>query len=904
MKKALALILALIMLCSSVAVITAYAADDVAINIEEMPGYSKSYIGKPIETPPVQDGAIGTGEYTFVRNVKYLPGNKYATDTNVEITEAFAYDANFIYYAYYHPLAYKFSTMLIVRLEPDYVIDATPTPFGAHTTFVDPNHALRLQMNTTYNKTPYQASKPAWAEYPTADQFAFGYTRTANDSTYAPLTVEFKISRAYLATQMGLDDASDVTKFMYSFYGNDSALENPYVTSWGYPSCDHLLTDDQKAWLKAAGVTTPLGNTTDGTTLSRLYNMVVLDEAPSTYWADFAEGQGLNIHVPYVTTAPVLDGEIGFEEYPISRTTPLSGLSAGDGSGHLAGENVVEYYAHDANYIYYAAVFTRPSINKAFWPRFKLENSFDIFNSNYAKHAYIDYRISGTPHTYCNQQAGYGTYAAPVDGQDVFCEGKRVGEVETFELKIAKSYIANANGITNADVKVLPYYSYFHASTAVGNILNRYQITSIGKAGGVAPGANRSLIYTFMVFDEAPETDWESVTEEAGLNIHVKPVTTAPILDGVVKENEYPTSRTTPISGLSAGDGNGHLAGTEVVEYYGHDAEYIYYAAVFTRPSINKAFWPRFKLENSFDIFNSNYAKHAYIDYRISGTPHTYCNQQAGYGTYAAPVDGQDVFCEGKRVGEVETFELKIAKSYIANANGITNADVKVLPYYSYFHASTAVGSIITEKQAEAITAAGGTAPAVTSLGYTFMVLDGEYEDLHKIEDRFTVTTYDKASIRLSPTNSGLRFKSEVSTADLQTLMSKYAYVKVGTLIAPENYGLDLSTVIDNDSLVEGKNYINVEADINTPIGHDKNITVFAGSITNFKGNNAGRNFEALGYIAYSADGVNWTYVYAGKAHITSAAWVAQEAIARGDYANDQAALDILEAYAAVKYEA
>ncbi len=502
MKKALALILALLMLCSTV-VVTSVAADPVAIDIEDMPGYEKAYIGAPIAVAPVQDGTINEGEYTFSRKLYPITPNKaggadMSKYTN-PLSEYWAYDADFIYYAFVSQAAYDHATQLTFRLTHDYIIGATPNVFSSHRPLSDAD-ALTI----TINKGDSQfviGSAPTGKSAPVAgDDFdAFNnFTQS-----YAPACVEVKLSRAYLATQMGLGSASEVTKFTYSTRYNDTKYDG---SNWTYAFLDHVLTAGQAAWLTAQGVTVDTGFVSESaSSLSRVCNMIVLGEKPveENYWESVVTDLGLAVDVKPVTKTPTLDGVISADEYPTKVITPTASIY-GAGTAEVDSENIVEYYGHDAEYIYYAAVYDRDVSGRAFWPRFKLENTCNIYTPDTSHNKWqlsVQARLTAGNDAYLNENAAYADHVAPVFEQEIFVEGSRVGNTETYEFKISKEYIARenpANNVTADDIKYIPYLTWFHNAATLGTNITSDIATAITNAGGTAP-ATGEVSYKFMV---------------------------------------------------------------------------------------------------------------------------------------------------------------------------------------------------------------------------------------------------------------------------------------------------------------------------------------------------------------------------------------------------------------------
>ena len=957
MKKALALILALIMLCSS-ATLIAFAVDEVAINIEEMPGYEKAYIGKPIETPPVQDGTIGDDEYTFFRQLRPYTANK--TDITMSgytnpTTEYWAYDADYIYYAYSNPLIETPGAQIKIRLEHDYVIGSTLTTFAAHRQLEDANGIQIAISGTkcTFGEIPEGKSAPASSDVAACNSRTEG-------TGYTPAVTEFKISRAYLAAQMGLANASDVTKFTYSTYGTCTLWNG---SAWIYLHLDHLLTEDQKTWLTEKGVTTSLGPSTKADEqVSRLYNMVVLGEDP--YEIDLKEFYDSNgapsVYVGKALadgdTKPIQNGVIANGEYQKEYVVNKDGTNSVGTRVATRSHDLVPLYgqyreciSHDKDWIYIAFEFVSGTSK----PRFYWNLSFiDSFKFTYNGGSTIKDAFTQKGHGIndgwfygggINGSNVLGHYSnavtagkVPSIGSDVYVvinEDAPTSGTQVYEFKISKAWYAAQVGIAAEDVRDLAWVTLAHginstanSYTQIGHHITDGELTALEKtygkiytmptSGASHPYDNASLPRLFILDEQ--NTDWEAFADKQELSVKVKPVTEVPVIDGVIGATEYPTTRTTKVADLYNGATQTELEGTEINEYFGHDAEYIYYALSFKQTSngtpdkdgktSGRAVIVNFKPTNTFDVFNDTYKARSQYQARYNedkdGNTVNFTNgiNVNGGATWNAPVDEIDMFfaAEKDRDTNIKTYEFKISKKYIATVAGVELDEVKVVPYYTSFHDACMLGGTFTSDLKTALAVAGGSTPTSVPC-YNFMSFeDGE---LLKVEDRLAINTQEEASIRLSPTNSGLRFKSIVSTVELKALMSKYDHIKVGTIIAPEDFDLTLQGILANNEKVAGTDYINVKADINTPIGHDRNINVFAGSITNLKENNIARNFAAVGYIAYSADGVNWTYVYSEVTAVRSAAYVAHLAIESGDYAEDATALEILNGYAA-KYVA
>ena len=985
MKKALALILALVMLCATL-VPVASATTPATINLQEFyadHGYASTYVGKALsetDAKPQQDGVIGDNEYQKCYLVGANGKTSFGAHDSIrsgvqqplinEYKEYVSHDAEWIYIGFDFYSGDSNGVRLYWNLS---IINSFDFTYNGGSTvnaaFTQNGRGIADGLNLYLRETAQYASGTTagtGVTAPTSQELVVGTsgetdTVSTNANANMHLTYEIKISKTWYANQLGIK-AEDVVNVAWTTLGSKI---NSSASS--YTQIGHYITDTELADLKTtygATYTRPTASSHpyDNAVLPRL---LILDDEPAQpdysinlqeFYADHGYASTYVGKALSETDAkPQQDGVIGDNEYQKCYLVGANGkTSFGAHDSIRSGvqqpliNEYKEYVSHDAEWIYIGFDFYSGDSNgvRLYW-NLSIINSFDFtYNGGSTVNAAFTQNGRGIAdglNLYLRETAQYasGTTAgtgvtAPTSQELVVGTSGETDTVSTnananmhltYEIKISKTWYANQLGIKAEDVVNVAWTtlgskinSSASSYTQIGHYITDTELADLKTTYGVdytRPTAashpyDNAVLPRLLILDEQ-NTDWEAFADQQELTVKVKPVTEVPVIDGVIGATEYPTTRTTNVADLYKGDGQTQVEGTEIKEYFGHDAEYVYYALSFKQTSNGSnglACIMNFKPTNTFDVFNNSYAARSRYQARYNedkdGNTVNFTNglDTANGATWAATVDEIDMFfaAEKDRETNIKTYEFKISKKYIATIAGVELDDVKVVPYYVSFHDACMLGGTFTSDLKAALAVAGGSAPTMDIPCYTFMSL--EDGDILKIEDRLAINTQEEASIRLSPNNSGLRFKSVVSTVELKALMTKYDYIKVGTLIAPEDFGLDLSTVIDNTDLVAGTNYIDVEADVANPFGHDKNINVFAGSITNFKGNNAGRTFEALGYIAYSADGVNWTYVYSETTAFRSAAYVAQEAINSGDYDDDTAALAILNAYAAVTYEA
>ena len=151
--------------------------------------------------------------------------------------------------------------------------------------------------------------------------------------------------------------------------------------------------------------------------------------------------------------------------------------------------------------------------------------------------------------------------------------------------------------------------------------------------------------------------------------------------------------------------------------------------------------------------------------------------------------------------------------------------------------------------------------------------------------------TKDTASVRISTSVSGLRFKS-VYTNDYLAYMAKYAAIKgetmeIGTLIAPNDYvtAAGAFTHAALSAKYGANGYVEVPAVQADPFQNVNGVTTFAGSLVNIKEGNLARDFAGIGYIKigseyFYADG----YAVKNVSDIASAALADTKATQQGAY--------------------
>ena len=378
----------------------------------------------------------------------------------------------------------------------------------------------------------------------------------------------------------------------------------------------------------------------------------------------------------------------------------------------------------------------------------------------------------------------------------------------------------------------------------------------------------------------------------------------APVVDGTIGNSEYTYSRVIKpydhlLLEVEGPDVYGETYDNYITEYFAYDADYIYYAYSMLRDDTAGGAVIFIPLEANYTLSSigtpDNKRLIASKALTITGNVGTLITVVADGA--AAPEVGTDVaYHKVIGTGNVSYVEFKISKQYLADARGVDKSEITSFEYsvyedWNYYAVPTGsswgyitIDHHVTDAEAALLTAAG--AEAAPARIYNTVKLAA-------------IATRETASIRLSPSNSGIRFKTDVSKSELDKLIATYGEgnVKVGTLIT-------LEEILGENELTADAAFqtVDVEATVASPFASADGVNTYAGSLTNLNPNNFAKNFAARGYIAYRADAESeWTYIYSDVTALRSAAYVANQALESGKYAEDATALAILNAYAAAQ---
>ena len=269
-------------------------------------------------------------------------------------------------------------------------------------------------------------------------------------------------------------------------------------------------------------------------------------------WEGLYAKYGINVYVGAATdTPPTLDGIIATGEYTYERTIEYAALFESS-PGEIQSE-LKEYFAHDANYIYIGAEFEQKNDNRAYWIQWRPYNTFDVFRDDSNVDAYYYQRIS-TQIRYQEDgsvtNSGWG-WTRPVDHATPTLDGdnpeykyvaaKIIDEAaekytKTIEVRISKQYIATLSECAVSDVRVMPYWTWFHANLCNAAPLTTDLAVEISELDFTTYVPNDATTYWFLVLDEAPEgytpvpgyQDPNAGEDEGGDVVVTDPIVTEP----------------------------------------------------------------------------------------------------------------------------------------------------------------------------------------------------------------------------------------------------------------------------------------------------------------------------------------------------------------------------------------
>ena len=355
--------------------------------------------------------------------------------------------------------------------------------------------------------------------------------------------------------------------------------------------------------------------------------------------------------------------------------------------------------------------------------------------------------------------------------------------------------------------------------------------------------------------------------------------TVAPVLDGVISNGEYKTKRVIPQTNAPSGTYE-----SDLTEYFAFDDNYIYYAFSVKMTNNQQV---QFQFTNQLNYktateFNKNHYSRNVIRFKVNDDNSLSETAIVPRSDMPTAVWNQDVFVKATRNKStyVNTYELKLSRNFFK----LNNIDDTKFGYIIYL----------------------GLDSTSTAVWHYWMVPDSAKWALNVYPTwtynyiRFAspIETRNAASVRISSTHTGLRFKTVIENNFLNKLSSTYptATISVGTLIAPAD-------ILGANKLTHAfGTYIDIPATYNKPFASDAETKTYAGSITNIKEGNLDRDFVGVGYIKVSVPGSEPIYYYSDAACVRNVSMVAAKALA--DVQETQAGeykylVDSSDAYAA-----
>ena len=209
MKKALALILVLLMLCS-VSVTFASAADVVDIDmlaVSEAAGYKAAYAGAPIDNGPTLDGKIEPGEYTKSRVIAKSSMTKPdSTEIESDVTEYFAHNENYVFYAVQFKQSATSYRSILPAWKPVNSFNFLNADSAAEFYACIKSQCKLSSDNYHYYTDPgfiygTYMEEAGFAKPVAKDDIHFAASVDANNIK----TYEVKFSKGYIANQLGID---------------------------------------------------------------------------------------------------------------------------------------------------------------------------------------------------------------------------------------------------------------------------------------------------------------------------------------------------------------------------------------------------------------------------------------------------------------------------------------------------------------------------------------------------------------------------------------------------------------------------------------------------------------------------------------------------------------------------
>ena len=602
-----------------------------------------------------------------------------------------------------------------------------------------------------------------------------------------------------------------------------------------------------------------------------------------------------------IAKAPVLDGEVDAGEYSATWTTDSTNAAEYQNYGVALSETekIVEYAAYDSNWLYLAVEITLDGYGTDYLGNevyFRLATGIATLHTTGQMGTMC---ANGSWQTSNTIQSYYG-----VNGNDVYTHGPANDVVDNLsnagkdatqgshaitdkdvmdvvwnsdktvvEAKFSRRYFQTYNGLYGYELRICPKWD---AATLGDGQYNRvYLSNKLSETEKAELGVTNSYSPRMIwLSNETTATDRYMAQANTKMVLNT-PVVTAPVQDGEIGATEYTTSRA-----VVAGDVIISNGGT-YTEYFAYDADWVYYAikadtgVIGTRPTF--MIDPDFSLEGktSDDTYYTKngdsigwgfLASEVSMQFRLADSYAKANADKPGWNAYhyitqhGASV--RRVMNAWAVMGVADAEGNKLTSDINLDTNTDSGADATAKTVMeikfsrnnwksennTYAYQVLAYGD--SSDKPDGIVGGGDAMLLANKLGtYEGKIFTAGYlPRLIAIEDE-DIITKSTASVRISTTNAGLRFKTNISNALVDSLEAQGYDLEVGTLIAPTDTIGTTIAALDHSSVVVGTNCIDVVADIDQAFDEGSLYNTYAGSIVGIKEENKARDFSARGYI-------------------------------------------------------
>ena len=921
MKRALSLVLAVLMIagCMSFVVSAEEATWDIPAILEEN-GTEHIKLDTAIGVPPVQDGVINESEYS--KKVVTTGENVYH-NAELVYNEYFAYDATWVYYGI------EATGTATLGTDPVFAVEAAkynvaPADMGDEYFYANWGDMIMYnrygngergwefttaatralaneEMPGTYSEsrtsdrwltqygTNYATALGAWCsigvnkekgQEQTVYEIKFNRSKLlSNDKVYAFYMYDIGINSVLLFDRLSNDDKADLgisSVYMprYIMLGEDPkmaaknyATANPgdllYAVNFaGDGSFSPApLTDLFTANFSATA-------SQDGSAVTIAAKAGATDQTLS-FWGAPIKGLAANADTHYTMVYKVASNS----------ASDVKNNSVGIGGLHKGTAGLTDFYNNYSNHDVPATQTPRAAIS-------------------FANTKQLDYVLYSGIDAYDVDADGFVTMVNDFDGTTYTTYILKDGAEATIDAEMT-----NWIKLQTLEMELTDKANIFFGVYCFYNVIN----TTI-KDVKIYKGLNGA----------AAEFDIPTLLEEAGASNIVldAPVAVAPVQDGTISDGEYNWTNTITKDGCTNGEdviftGAASLAESEsIVEYMAYDADYLYYAVKVTKAGyVGKEIYVNMTgipgpLTNgekntlyaygNLDAGGAPYAWYGFTgssatlfglpnavrESLLKDFPELNCNKG---GTLASTHAGENKLAFNALMGDVgfnsdkSIFEMKFSRKYIAsNVFAMMNMinPEGGAPNRLHFRAA------VTAEHQDALKMGATNGPR-------FVVIEND-----------EMITNGKASVRISPVQNGLRFKTSVNNAFIAELEAVEGnVVEVGTLIAPTDTlgGAKLTHEFAGKKL-------DVKATLDAPFAEGALYNTYAGSITSLNDYNLEREFTAVGYIKVT-NGENVEYYYSTTSASRSAAYVAEKALEDAEsYTATQ--LELIQALIPAKVEA